>query len=218
MRFRDIPIHRKLTLIVLASTIMVLLFSNGAFIANEVFDTEESLRSRMQPLAVVMGAQTVVALTFNDVVSSEEYLTLLNGDPGIAEAVLYDADGQEFARFSRDGRDVVPRGEALFLKVSELDLSGVLLFQKGYAHFLMPILLQGDRVGAIRLIDDQQAAREMLMEYLAISAAIICLSLGFAFLLSVRLPKVVSEPLQQLMELMQRVTTERNYGAAGEQR
>ncbi len=216
MLFRDLSIRHKLMLMMLASTLLVLLLSNGAFIANALLDTKDELRSKLTPLAVVLGSQATAALTFNDPKAARDDLGALEAEPGVVAAYLYDAHGHLFAAYIASG---VENSHALSsqrpLSPDALGAKGQLYFDNEYAHLRMPIVLRGERLGVIHLVDDQRQVQRKLHENLLISAVIVGLALGFAVLLAVRLPGIVSEPLQRLTALMKRVSADSDYSLRG---
>ena len=220
MRFSDLSIRHKMMMMVLASTSLVLLLSSGAFIASELIGVDEKIRGKLAPLAAVLGSQAAAALAFNDPKAARGDLAALGAEPGVVAAYIYDREGRIFASYSAFGKTEEEDGkrppEEAPVSVDRVAAGGVLSFHKGEAHFVVPILARNDPIGAIRLVDDQRDVREKLGEYLALSALIFGFSLGLAVLLSVRLPTVVSQPLQRLTGLMKRVSAERDYSVRGQ--
>ncbi len=220
MSFKDLSIRYKLMVIVLGSTLLVLGFSSGSLILKEVLDKEEELRSRLTPLAVVTSSQISATLNFQDAAAAANDLRALSSEESLVAAFVYDRQGEVFASYSQPGAGVsetevrLPAG--LSLSIVNLPVDGSLYFERGMAHLILPVVEKGVRLGAIHLVDDQSNERRRLWEYLLHSAVTLGVSLLFAVVLSIRLPNIISQPLQRLAGLMGQVSRERNYSLRGE--
>lgn len=213
MRFRDFSIRYKMMWVLLAATLLVLALSNGSFIVSELLGSDERARAKLAPLALVLGSQATAALSFNDRRAAEEDLSFLQAEPGIVAAYVFNAEQRLFAAYPGDSK---PPVELMPPAGAVVEDGGMLLRGGGRAGFHLPIQLYGERVGSILLVDDLGSTRAALNDYLLLSAVIVGLSLLFALLLSVRLPKLVSEPLQRLTELTARVSSDKDYSLRGE--
>jgi two-component system sensor histidine kinase/response regulator len=220
LRLRDISIRHKLMLMLLASTLGVLLLATGAFVLNELRNTDTRVRNKLTPLGVVLGSQAAATLTFHDRKAAEEDLAALDAEPGVVAAWLYDSDGKLFASYpaekSPDAGTRRPARRPMQQLSAQIPPQGLLLFRNGDAHLLLPIRLHDETIGTLHLVDDQRNVRATLLEYLTLSALIVGATLLLAVLLAVRLPHLVSDPLLRLHALMRRVSEERDYSVRGQ--
>ena len=83
---------------------------------------------------------------------------------------------------------------------------------QGSGSILRPISYHGEPVGAVYLESDMSGLIARLTRYAAIAGPVFVLSLLLAFVLSVRLQRVVSEPIRHLAGVACSVAVEKNYG------
>jgi hypothetical protein len=101
--FRDLPIRRKLAVLMVVSGIIVVVLSSAALWVFKTFDLRETAAAEISTLAETMGSNTTAALTFQDRRAAEETLTALRADQRILLAAVFDKDGSLFARYVRRG-------------------------------------------------------------------------------------------------------------------
>ena len=99
--FRDIPIRRKLLLVIMLISSMGLVFAGTAIILYERSNFGQRVTEELSSLAEIIGTQSVAAMAFSDPKAAEENLAALKAKPDIAAAGLYDSDGKIFAQYRR---------------------------------------------------------------------------------------------------------------------
>ena len=90
-------IRRKLRLVILLTSAIVLLLACGAFIAADRARASRVLEHDLSSLAEMIGANSAAPLTFDDRVAGTEVLSALRARPAIVAAVMYTRSGQPFA-------------------------------------------------------------------------------------------------------------------------
>ena len=79
--FRDIPIKRKLTTIIMLTTGIVLLLASAGFVTSDSLSFCRGMVERLSTLAEVIGTNSAAALTFKDKQAAEETLSALSAEP-----------------------------------------------------------------------------------------------------------------------------------------
>ena len=213
-RLIDLPIRKKLMVIIIATAVTVLLMSTLAFVGNEIVAAWHSSLQDLSTTAQIIGSNSTAALAFNDEAAGADMLKALKAKPWIEAACLYDAKGTVFATYSRPG---AARDEAR--RVLEIPSTSRLpagSSERNYTsgwhlHLVREIVVDGDRIGAIYLIKDMHELRASIARYLAMAGAIIALSGIVAIYLASRLHTVVSRPVANMMETMTTVSTTSDY-------
>ena len=72
--YRDAPLKRKLMLLVMAASVVVVMVAFLAFAVSEAISSRRSLRQEITALGEIVGANTAAAVTFNDRKAAEETL------------------------------------------------------------------------------------------------------------------------------------------------
>src|SRR5437868_10258602 len=99
IRFRDISIKRKLTLIIMTASTVALLLAFCGFIACELFTYRQALSHDLSTLAEIIGNRSSAALIFEEKSDAEETLNALSAKRHITAAALYTKDGKLLARY-----------------------------------------------------------------------------------------------------------------------
>src|SRR5204862_7549289 len=100
---RDVPIRRKLMLMVALTSSAALALACTAFVAYEIFMFRRTMILNLSTLAEMIGANSAAAVVFNDQRSAEETLAALRAERHIMVAYIYGKNDRLFAAYSRDG-------------------------------------------------------------------------------------------------------------------
>src|SRR2546427_5193037 len=94
--FQTLSIKRKLMLIILLTSGIVLLLACAAFVAYDLITFRRAMRSDLNRLAAIMAGNNWGALALDDVTRVERSLVTLEARPQIASACFYDNTGKMF--------------------------------------------------------------------------------------------------------------------------
>jgi signal transduction histidine kinase/CheY-like chemotaxis protein len=97
--FNDLTIKKKLMVIVLIISCIVLFFSSLVFLASEAITFRMGVRQELGSLADIIGENTSAALVFNDPKSAEKTLSSLSAQPHILSAQIFTNDDRVFAEY-----------------------------------------------------------------------------------------------------------------------
>ncbi len=195
-------IKRKLMMIIMIACSVALLLACAAILVFEHAVTRQTLKHNTQVMANVIGANSSAALSFKDQNAAKETLSALRAEPYVLSACLYTHDGQVFATYSRDGTKQLrppPVGE----EGHTFGATTLNLFHK--------IILEGDLVGTVLIQSDLRLIRDRLQTYLGIIAIVMLSSVVVAFLLSLKLQKLISGPILHLAQTANSVASQKNY-------
>jgi uncharacterized membrane protein affecting hemolysin expression len=103
MNFRDLPIGRKLALLILTSSGLAVILACVGFAIYERENSRTSTGDELRALADTLGANTAASLAFNDPKTAREMLGALRADHNVLGACLYDIHGNIFAEYRRAG-------------------------------------------------------------------------------------------------------------------
>jgi signal transduction histidine kinase len=195
-------ITRKLTMLILVISSIVVLLTCGTLLTYEVVTFRRGMIQSLTTVARVIATNSTAALTFDNRGDAANVLSALAAEPHLVAAALYDQDGHLFAKYPTDLADsdfpaaAAPAGS----RYTFTDLS---LYQ--------PVLAGTRQIGTVYLRSDLAAMYERFTLYGALMIGVIVLSGGVAVLLAGRLQRHVSQPLLALAETAQIVTRERDY-------
>jgi signal transduction histidine kinase/DNA-binding response OmpR family regulator len=203
MRFKDLSLQRKLTLLMLASSVFALVLASIGFAVYERASFRAATASELSALAETLGANTAASIAFSDPRTATDLLAALRAEPHVLSACLYDANGKPFAEYRRanlheDFSMPSARGDGV-----QFGRESVTVFQA--------VSLGGEKIGSIAITSDLAGFHAKIREYAKIATLVLVLSLLVTFLVSSRLLRVVTQPIQRLSDVAARVSIQKDY-------
>src|SRR5579859_2411025 len=105
--FRDIPLSRKLTLVIMLTSTSALLLSSLAVVSYEIIRLRRAMVRDVSAEAAIIADNCTASLSFQNATAATETLASLHRIPEIVLACVYGSDGRVFARYVRgDAQDV----------------------------------------------------------------------------------------------------------------
>ena len=202
--FRDLPIRRKLIVILMLTSGVALLLACTAFVVYDRVESQQGITRSLTALAEVIAKTSASALAFGDSEAVQEALSGLGDGRNIVFARIYKADGGVFAQFgSGDSKgNFLP--QPLLQDQSDLRGNALILSRR--------IILDGETIGVVYLVSDLSELRSRMQKrYAGIVGSILSLSLLVAFVLSSRLQRLISDPILDLVRTAKMVSVEKNY-------
>ena len=203
LAFRDVPIKRKLMLIVMLTSSIALLLAGTTYVMYDLITFRRTMARDLSTLAAIIGANSTAALVFDDQSAAEEILASLNTKRHIVSACLYETDGKVFAKYFRsdmkgDFSLPEPRADGYWLEADHL-----VLFQR--------IVLDGEPLGTIYVQSDLREMYARQKRYVGISVIVLLVVSCVSFLLSLKFQRLVSEPILHLAQTMRVVSDQEDY-------
>lgn len=202
MPLRDVPIRKKLVVIILLTTGVALLVTCASFFAYEFLTFRRTTRQNLATLGEVIAANSTAALAFDNPDDARETLAALKAEKHITAAALYTATGKIFARYPANLPDAELPGRP--------EPSGYRM-TRGQLVSFQPVVYDERVLGTLFLQSDWGALRERLRLYAGIVVIVAGASLLIAFILSHRLQRQVSRPILDLADTAQAISERRDF-------
>lgn len=199
---RNASIKQKLEIIILLTTASVLLLSLLLFMIVEINSARSETATRLQSLAILLGANSSAAITFSDRNTANDILATLSTQQDVIEAIILLDNGETFASYISDdfkATDKSDRDNPLFGSYFRL------------VSVQEPIVLDGESIGEIRIVGDMSRAKSTLIHQSLMIMGVFIVSMIFAFWLSNRFQRVISQPVQQLLRTMKKIAVKRDF-------
>lgn len=200
---RNLPIKRKLTLIMLLTSSVALILACLALAAYEQINIRNRLVRDLATTAEMTAANSTAGLTFNDSAAVEQTLKSLAAQPRIVRACVYGKEGKPFALYQRAATPQSFLAPPVRADGHRFGGSSLELFRT--------IDLAGESVGTIFLESDLQEVRASLWRYAIVVVALLVAGSLVALLVAARLQRIISRPIADLARVAARVATEKNY-------
>jgi PAS domain S-box-containing protein len=199
----NVPIRRKLMIIVLVTTGTALLLTCIGFVVAQLFTARQTTTHQLATLGAVIASNSTAALAFEDQETAQEILAALSAEPRITVAALLDAKGNLFATY--------PRNAPASALQWESQPQGY-FFQGRYLRGSQPITQDGaTQLGTLLVQLDMASVYEQLLLYGGITALLSALALSAAYLLSRILQRQISQPILALAEMASAVSDRGDY-------
>lgn len=204
MRFRDLPIRRKLAFMILGTSGAVLLLTCSGFVGYEFITYRRAAVRELSTLGGIIAAQSTGAVAFDNQSDATEILSALQAEPHITAAALYDKGGKLFARYPA----AAPEG-VFPLRPGE---DGYVFSGGRLVGFTPLVQIKGsDRLGWLFLSSDMKAMNDRLRLYGLIVLLVVAVAASVAYLLARFFQRHLSRPILDLAGAAQAVSERRDY-------
>ena len=203
LRFpRNLPIQRKVTLVVLVTSSACLLVACVALFAFQLLSFRRSFIADLASLSDVVANSAISAVAFNDTEAAEAILAGLNAKPHVRSASIV-KEGEVFAVFGEG--DDLPKLER-YPKETGYRFDGNALLHRN------EIIFDEEPIATLYIRSDYGAVYFPLLKlYGAILAGVLVMSLGIAWIISMRLQRFVSEPILKLADTARTIAANKDY-------
>ncbi len=207
--FADLSIARKLTLVTVMSSSIVLLLAIGFAMAMEWHGFHRQFEHELELFGAVIGENCAAALTFNDPKAAEETLRSLRVHPHITRAEVFTASQTLFAAYG------FPRPKGVEPVFPDSLASTTIRDAVHEMEVFVPIRLADQVIGVVVLNGSMEALIARQGALIQMGLLIFLASVILAFLLSSYVSKLISAPLLQLAETARAVSQTKNYALRG---
>lgn len=212
-------VHQKITAIIFLVSLFVLVLTSVQFAFVELKRMRDVARDDVGSLARLVSANARFAMAVKDYVGAEKVLNSLDARNSVVKAYLFLPNGKLAAAYSRSRTSHARLDNSVDVKFFEIEArqiaegmqSGeVQTWQEGgrLAHFL-PISYEGSHVGYHFLSMELHNLRRQQL-YLALGWLLVMgPAVLVTYLLSARLQRQISRPIEQLAARMQQISLDK---------
>ena len=198
---RQMSIRRKLHVVIIATTMLALLFAGCGIIIADIALFYKSLQRDLTTFVQIIGDNSTGALAFNDQQAAQENLAPLRARTHVRTACLYRSDGALLATYARSadaGACPRPQGEHIERHGSTLQV-------------FHTILRAGAPVGKLVLEYDLGELIERVQLYGGLVVLTLLGASIIAFVLSGKLRGLIAAPILELANAAQTIAQTKNY-------
>jgi len=199
---KDLSIERKLIAMQLLTTFIVLLFYGMLLFFNDLHVLRKSVINRLTSMAQLIGANSISALNFLDEEAAEQILSSLKAEEDVVNAWIYDADGNLFARYSKQGYS-----DFTFPRIADEDYE----FGMDYTTLSKKIIQNGDIIGMISLRLSMEQSRVVVNRKVLIAFLVLFIGMIIALILSHKTQRTISRPVLNLVNNSKDISKTGNY-------
>ena len=207
MTLRDLPIAKKLGVLLGFNTMVAVLVIATVFTIGTAFGRYTEVEEQVASLAGMVGENTRAALAFNDPESARRTLLALHTKEEVSDATLTDASGALFAAASFPLAE--DKKHEMFTRLLEQ-------FSNGTFTVTQPIMDGDQMMGQIALTVRMSAMWAELIRGLQWMTLIAIVLSSLAVYLGTRLHRFVTQPILGLAAVSHRVSRDQDYSVRAE--
>jgi signal transduction histidine kinase/ActR/RegA family two-component response regulator len=194
-------VRGQLATVVLVTTTVALLTMTAALLHRDLTEYRQAQITDLTTEASIVALLTAPAMAFDDKQAAERNLAALSAKPAVMVAAVYGVDGGLYARFVRPGA-IAPAAHL------QRDTTGV-SFTPGRLEVTENIFQNGEYLGIayLRASYDPWAH---VRAYVGVLGMMMLLSLGVALVLSARLRRRITGPVEVLAAVADDIVTRRD--------
>ncbi len=197
MKFGQISIKKKLTIILVAISLISVLITTTTLTLIGIFNLKQNIQRELDVSARIVGERNRAAIAFDTVESSN--LDVFSSQPAILRACLYNAEGGLFAQYGKD--DNCPEVAEQIVENEEYFHSNQDIFHANSSEKVGSIFVESDKRNIKRYIDSQ-----IFMTLIVVSATVLV-----SLLLALLLQRTISRPILQLADLAGQISSNRDF-------
>jgi signal transduction histidine kinase/CheY-like chemotaxis protein/HAMP domain-containing protein len=203
MELRNVPIRRRLMIMLLVTSGAVLALTCAAFILYQYQGYRAAARHMVETLGEVIASNSTAALAFDNATDETDVLAALHAEGRVTLAAVYDSGGALFAHYPANAPPTA------FPAHPSSDGVGP---EAGALTYYLPIRQGGNaRLGTLYLRWDLTSLHREITLYALIAAGMTAFAMLIAYLLGRSLQQQISRPLQTLGRVALAVSEKRDY-------
>src|SRR6266403_4414899 len=139
MAFQDLPIRRKVTAVIMLTSITALLITAAAFMVYDAISYRGLLAHDLSIISSIIADNSSGVLAFPNEPEAEAILARLRAEPHIVAAALYNEKGELFVHY--------PKALSVGHFPARPKKTGPPVFENGYLVVFQPVIQATDQVG-----------------------------------------------------------------------
>jgi len=220
--FRNLPVRRKLIMIIMLTSSFTLLMASAAFVIKDLVIFRKSIQHYLTSLTQVIGMNSVGALLFNDTNTAENNLASLRAMPYVFSACIYDKQGMPFATYYQGDKEnsfSPPEYQKIIRYLNDQDKKRERrkhdtchYYSEGdYLFFFDHIFFDNEIIGTVCIQYNKKEIFAGMKHGGFIFAVILIVSLFISLALSNYLQKFISAPILRLVQTAKNISQKRDY-------
>lgn len=197
-------VRDELMLVIMSINIITLLLAAILFTFFQIREMRQNMVDNLNTLAQIIGGNTHAALAFDDPVDADQILADLKYKTDISNAIIYSANGEFFASYSRGEAD-----QAVTLSIAPQEDSYE--FKDKQLHIYHVINDSSGKLGSIFLDASLNVLYTQIQQNIKVTIVIIMIALLICYFLTMRLQRIISLPILSLSEAMNRIRETKDY-------
>lgn len=213
MRFKVSSIKRSVTSLVILVTTLLVALACAVLSLGFVADAHNRVLRQTNEISQIVAENSTALMVYNQPEAAERWLKSLRNMPAVLHVHLYRQDTitnnlQFFGSYYAERESPIP---VRFDRVQSLTTAQ---FNRNYIESAVPLYVQDTLLGYVYIRTSRVSYDDAKTYALAISGVIITASFILSWLLSLWLRRVITRPLDSMVESIQQIARDKHYNHA----
>lgn len=211
---RFLSIKSLFVWVVMAITTLTLVLASSISLISQISNFKKEMNEEISVYAELISRNAASSVAFNDNETEEENLKGLAVAGFIENVHIYKLEKEQLTFFASYNRTGVAPVSSMYDRVQELKkpkLTGSIY------EVIRPIKLDNKIIGYIYLKSSAQSLDRITSDSILITLIVLAASMMVCLVLTLRLQKSITEPIEKLVRLVQRISRQRDYSGRAEQ-
>src|SRR5690554_900652 len=201
-RYQSLSLRTKQTIIIILINAFSLLVASALYFYNNMNSYQNTQMLQLESKMQVISGSVISSLLFHDVLAAQSQLSSLAQDKNIIYASIYDEQKSFFANYASRQHYTRPNFE---------EYSPGIYRTNNYIELVKEISYDGETIGYLFLVEDTSEISRQVQRHAMITLSVFIMSLLLAYLLSMLLQRWLSRPLNDVVKMMNHITTSKDY-------
>lgn len=218
LKFRNISIKNKLTVVILLTTSVALLLAATAFVVNDNLSFRRAMVKELAVLADVFGYSSRAGLLFNNNIAAQKSILALKNHPQIIFAHVFTLKGKVFASYFRNTPDTMRLSRQPHLGDAcppclQKQHTQHAIFGADYVDVFKAIANEHNTkiLGFMQIRSDLNVLQERFYWALGIVSVVLLVALLLTLLIAEQLQIWITGPIFSLLKTMRQVSEHKDY-------
>jgi signal transduction histidine kinase len=211
---RFLSIKSLFVWVVMAITTLTLVLASSISLVSQISNYKKEMNEDVNIYAELISRNAASSVAFNDNFTEEENLKGLAVAGFIENVHIYKLENEQLTFFASYNRIGIAPVSSMYNRIEELEkpkLTG------GIFEVIKPIKLDNKTIGYIYLKSSAQSLDRITKNSIYITVIVLIASMVICFILTLKLQKSITEPIEKLVSLVQRIARQTDYSGRAEQ-
>ncbi len=199
----NLPIKRKLLLIVIFPNVLSLLVISLFLLILEITEFQQDAREDLTAVATIIANRSTAALLYDDKDLAKENLAVVDTLSAVQAACIYDAKGAVFTQLLKTNLEAW---------TCPLNSSGLhTQFTDTHLYVVQPIVIDGEQYGTVYIYADFTRAYWHKIQFIGVLFLVLLSVSLLSFFLVTPLLRLISIPVSKLVNSVKAITASHDY-------
>lgn len=211
---KSISIKSLIVWVVMAITSLSLILSSGVNLYSQINTYRQSLEDNVEIYAEIIGRDSVESLLLDEGLVEDKNLQILSASELVENVHIYRANDDQtiefFASYNKEG--IAP----VKAKIDQIEQLYLPKIAAGIIEIIRPIQHENQVVGYLYLRATADELQTLTSNSILFSISVLVACLIICFLLTLRLQRAITSPINGLVKLVQRISRQKDYSSRAE--